>query len=114
VHVQFVGESDEVEQYIRHLQSNLRERDGRQTPRLFCGQPLEVLQELRGLDTQGRREILRRMEAVPVSLGGKPPKRLTDVFYLGHYDCGGWIVHALKTFSLCHCRYSAFGRQPGS
>src|SRR5258706_1071131 len=70
VDLQLVGEADEVEEHVGHFVAHRGALVGWQAGGLLVGQPLEVLEQLGGLDAERGDEVLRRVELVPVPLGG--------------------------------------------
>jgi len=56
----------------------------RQSLALFFGQPLEVFNQLGGLDDECHGEVLRGMELVPVALGGEVAQAGFYVFQRFH------------------------------
>src|SRR6185369_4895508 len=88
IDVENVGEPRKVKQdigdFVRHFASRARIEPGALRRR----QPLEFFEQLGGLDRQRHREILRRMELLPVARGGKPTQRIAQIV-----KGGGCVAH---------------------
>ena len=78
VDAQLVGEPHQVEQHVGHLVADLRQLLCRQPARLVFAQPLEVLEQLGRLDAERHRQVLRRVELIPVALVGEAAQRLGE------------------------------------
>ena len=57
----------QVDHHVAYLLSDLGQLPGRQIFALLLGEPLEVLDDLRGLHAQGHREVLGGVELLPVT-----------------------------------------------
>src|SRR6516164_8227173 len=68
VNVELVVQPHEVEEDVGELLRHFGARLGAERGGLGVREPLEMLEELGGLNAQGHREILRRMKLVPVAL----------------------------------------------
>ena len=68
---ELVHEFRQVDHHVAYLLSDLGQLPGRQILALLLGEPLEVLDDLRGLHAQGHREVLRGVELLPVSFCGE-------------------------------------------
>jgi len=79
VDAELVGQADEVDLDVGEFLFHLGELVGWQGLAFCFGQPLEVLDQFGGLDDERHGEVLRRVELVPVALGGELAQGVFDL-----------------------------------
>lgn len=68
---EFVGEANQVDLDIGDFLFHLGQLVGWQRLALILCEPLEVFNQFGSLDDEGHGEVLRRVELVPVTIGGE-------------------------------------------
>ena len=71
IDAQFVADPDQIEQHVSHFRAHGGECVRRELLALFSGQPLKIFKQLGGFNGQCCGEVFRRVELIPIALGGK-------------------------------------------
>src|SRR5665213_3142606 len=84
IYAQCVAQSHQIQQHVGNLIARCRMHVGCEAAALRLGEPLEDLEQLAGFRRQCHRQVLGRMELLPVALGGERAQLLAQVFEIGH------------------------------